>query len=97
MSDWGSAISKWVNNDFIVYSDVNEIKDAKMYPDAYRRGALSVVFYRLTDGNGYWLGTLVIDFTREQPTGFTHLKGQACKLGRLIADILPEYNPPNKE
>jgi hypothetical protein len=93
IAEWGTTVKKWTDSEFIIYRDINDIKDLKLYSEAHRRGCKTAVFYRLTDAAGYWTGTLALDFTHEQPTGMQFIKGEVQKYGTLIADILPEYNP----
>ena len=91
MSEWAGVISKWTDNEFLVYTDINQIKNLKLYTEAYRRGIKSSIFYRLTDQNGYWRGTIAVDYTHEFPNDITFIKVEISNIGVLIADILPEY------
>ena len=93
MAEWGSIINKWINNEFLVYKDVSEIKDIRFHSEAFRRGIKTSIFHRLTNPSGYWLGTLAIDYTHERPIEMDYVKGEIKKVGFLIADILPEYKP----
>jgi len=96
LSEWGSVVELWTNNEFLFFKRIDDIKDIKkLYPEAHRRGCTSVAFCRLSDANGYWLGTLAVDFVRDQATTDVHrLEREIRKAGELIADILPEYVPP---
>jgi hypothetical protein len=92
MSEWGEVTHKWINNEFLIFK-IDEIENRKLYSEAYRRGVLSIVYYRLTDGNGNWQGTLAIDFTRELHIGLAYIKDETGKTGKLVVDILTDYCP----
>ena len=95
MSTWAITIKKWIDTEYIIYQQRENIKDEKIYAEAYRRGTKSVVFYRLTNTSGYWVGTLCIDYMQKEfdIKNITHIKAQLKRAGVLIADLLPEYNP----
>jgi hypothetical protein len=92
-SEWGDVISQWVNREYIIYRSLSDIKDVKLYAEAYRRGIRGMVFYRIADTSGYWLGTLMIDFVHNELKNIDFVKSEINKVGALIADVLPEYSP----
>jgi len=97
MPEWGGMIARWMDNKFIVYKNISEIKDIKLHPEAFRRGVKSVVFVRMTNVNEYWIGTMAIDYTHTMPANIDMIKNEASNICILIADVLPEYNPINMD
>ena len=79
MSEWGDVILQWTNRDFIIYKDVKDIKDVKLHSEVYRRGAKTVVFCRITNTSGYWIGTLAIDFVHQSATNIDFLRSEIGK------------------
>ena len=94
MAEWGDVISLWIENEFLAYPDINDMKTRKLFSEAYRRGCKSSFFYRITDNDsGYWLGTLVVDYSHIVQNDIDLVNGEMKKFSLLIADILPEYQP----
>jgi hypothetical protein len=105
-SEWGDVISQWASREYIVYRSLSDIRDVKLYAEAYRRGIKGMVFYRLTSNSNnstnsnnsinstnYWLGTVMIDFVHNELKNIDFVKSEINKVGALIADVLPEYSP----
>lgn len=93
MSEWAGLVAKLGGDDWMIYRDVNEIKDIKIFSEAHRRGVKTLVFRRLLDENGYWEGALCVEYTHSRPDNLDQIKGKMCDKAKLIADILPEYKP----
>ena len=96
MSEWGDVVGMWTSREFIVYKDAKDIKDVKLHAESYRRGAKSVIFRRIANTSGHWLGTLAIDFVHKQVTNMDNIRPQINDVVRIIADILPPYTPPKE-
>ena len=96
MSEWAELIDMWKKNDYLFFTRDEMIAVKKLFPEAHRRGCSEAVFCRLLDGNDYWIGTLVIDYTKDDPppVNTIYYRDELKKIAILIADILPDYNPP---
>jgi len=90
--EWGDVIQVWMRNDFIMYNDVSEIKQLKLYAEAFRRGILTSAFCRIAKVNDYWIATLVADFGHDRPKDLKFVETEMKRIAPLIADILPEYH-----
>ncbi len=97
MSDWAGFIARISNEDWMIYKDLDEIKDNKVYLEAYRRGVKTLVFRRMLDEQGIWEGILCVEYTHSRPDNLDYVKGKIAKKSILVADILPEYKPVKKE
>lgn len=97
MSEWAGAIKKWIDNDFVVYSSTNDIKDEKIYSEACRRGVKAVIFKRVMTPEGRWRGTVCVDYIHDAPADFTAARQELATMATLINDILPEYTPIKNE
>jgi len=91
MSEWAGLVAKLGTEDWMIYRDISEIKDVKVYNEAHRRGVKALVFRKMVDERGYWEGTLCVEYTHNHPEGLDQIKGEMTKKARLIEDILPEY------
>jgi len=95
MSEWAGLVSKLSTDDWMIYRNVKDIKDVKIFSEAHRRGVKTLIFRKLIDEQGYWEGTLCVEYTHSQPESLDQIKGRMCEKANLIADILPEYKPVN--
>lgn len=93
MSEWAGLVAKIGNEDWMVYRDVMEIKDNKIFSEAHRRGVQTLLYRRLKDESGYWEGNLCIEYTHNRPENLDYIKEKIVNTARLVEDILPEYQP----
>lgn len=95
ISEWGDFVKKLSNDDWLVYLDVSQIRDKRLYAQATLSGDKSLVFRRLIDDDGNWIGSLGIDYTRRavDTSILSFVKGEIDKTAILIQAILPEYIP----
>lgn len=79
----------------MIYTDIENIKDKKLYAEAHRQGVKSLFLRRLTDADGDWIGTLFTEFFEPvtDPAILANIKGEMERKAMLIQDILPEYKP----
>lgn len=95
MAEWSNFVSRLSAEGWMIYTDIENIKDKKVYAEAHRRGVRSLFFRRLTDADGNWIGTLYAEFfdTVTNPAILANIKGEMERKAMLIQDILPEYKP----
>lgn len=97
MSEWPGLIAKIGNEDWMIYRNISDIKDPKVYTEAHRRGVKALYFRRMEDEGKHWEGTLCIEYTHSNPNEIDFIKSEISKKALLISDILPEYKPLKKD
>ena len=98
ITEWKDVVEIWKKNEFLVFKDINEMKNfRKLFAEAYRRGCGAAIYFRLHDDNSHWIGTLAIDFIDAYPTlDMEEFQNKIRTYGNLIADILTAYDPPDE-
>jgi len=97
IKEWKDVIQVWMNNDFLQYRDIEEMRNPTLYAEAHRRGIKSTCFCKLSKINDAWIGTLIADYSHAAPENFSFVRDEMKKIAPLIADILPEYHPELEE
>lgn len=92
-SEWSNLVSKLGTEEWYIITNINELEDDKFFAEISRRGVKTILFKKLKNENGYWEGSLCVEFTHSTPNLNSRIeikKQLECK-SKLIADILPEY------
>jgi len=92
LSQWGWFCKK-LQEDYIVYPDVNVISDIQTKANFMHQGIKSIVCIKMVDSDGRWIGNLCADFTHRQieDIEISKIKAELKDKVALIQFIIPEY------
>lgn len=98
-SEWAIFIGRLSTENWIWFSDISSIKDNKWRNDLKRRGVQSVLYYRMVNAEGDWVGDVCLEFTFKKPSeiSLTYMKDIIKKEAEVIPDILPEHKPKKQK
>lgn len=95
MSEWSQFVARLSGDEWLIHLKPSECRDRKIYAEMNRRGVKAVIYKRLTDPDGIWIGTLCAEYVRNEVASaqLTYIKDDMKKKAILIQDLLPEYMP----
>ena len=95
ISEWGQFVGQLSSQDWHIHTNIEEVRDKRVYVECHLRGLKAVFFRRMVDVDGNWVGTLCAEYVHNEVTTdqIILIKGDMEKKALLIQGILPEYQP----